>query len=458
MIFSTRYTTFAYVIRIFASFAVKILPQRTMGIHKEMQILSNPLTHFVRHSMTKHFSIIFIAALVIAIPSTLVVAQAPARNTPTMVQSRETTAQRESDTISVVVDGYGKDIDSALQNALRAAVQQAVGTLVSAETLVENDDVVKDKILSFSGGFIKTHRQLGEPKTENGITSVRIAAEVKRNDLNEKLQSAGVVKIAVNPDRLRFEIQKAKINEQSRNDGIEMLQDILEEFPLNVYDISGDFRYDEGTRKIVVDVEIKVNAKKYATFEKEFTDLTAKLGGKRLGTKTMKVIRNQIGHGENTYAYTSVDKLYNSRVEGRQQEKIFCFVASDGWPNFRRAGQDASVTFTDYDVTGEVWGKIRPLFDQKGRKMVIQAVDSKGSVIATGKIIPPMPSTQFSDFYGGDVNIIFPWLHLSANGPNPRETGSFGRNSWPGTPEYTLPVVLDLSPDAKITAVHISME
>ena len=64
--------------------------------------------------------------------------------------------EQTGDTISVVATGIGKDRDEALKSALRAAVEQAVGVLVDAETLVTNDKLVTDKILTFSDGFVQT--------------------------------------------------------------------------------------------------------------------------------------------------------------------------------------------------------------------------------------------------------------------------------------------------------------
>jgi len=105
-------------------------------------------------------------------------------------------------------------------------------------------------------------------------------------------------------------------------------------------------------------------------------------------------------------------------------------------------------------VTEEVWGKIRPLFDQKSRKMVVKAVDSKGSVIASVKVIPPMPSNQFHLSGTGNANFIFPWLNLGV----PGGLGGDDVRAWPGTPDHKIAVPLDISPDAQITTVHISME
>ena len=47
-------------------------------------------------------------------------------------------------TMEVVASGVGLDPDKALKDALMNAVQQVVGAIVDAETLIKNDDIVKD--------------------------------------------------------------------------------------------------------------------------------------------------------------------------------------------------------------------------------------------------------------------------------------------------------------------------
>jgi len=350
------------------------------------------------------------------------------------------------DTIDVTVTGYGKDIEAARENALRAAVQQAVGVLVSAETLVENDEIVTDKILSFSGGFIKSHRQLGEPKTENGLVSIRIYAEVKRNDLNERLRSVGVVKIQTNPDKIAFEIIAAKVKEKSQADGLEMLMDMLEEFPLSIYDISGDVRYDEKTQAVVAEIEIKIDMKKYDTFQKECTDLIIKLGGKRLDASQITVERVEGWGNKNNFVYTGFSNQKFPRDAN--------YIVADKWPNFRRAGQQSPVTFTYYNVPANVCGMMLPMVDSTRRNMVIKAMDSDGNVLATKNINSPMPSMPRGFTLDKGCIYLFPWLLLQ-NG----NTLPYSLRQWPGMPDHTLSVPLkDLPSSARISAVHVSME
>ena len=61
---------------------------------------------------------------------------------------------QDAETVTVLATGYGVDPDAAKKAAGRAAIEQVVGQLVDAETLVENDELVKDCILTHSAAFL----------------------------------------------------------------------------------------------------------------------------------------------------------------------------------------------------------------------------------------------------------------------------------------------------------------
>jgi len=76
----------------------------------------------------------------------------------------------------------------ALQQALRAAVEQGVGTLLDSKTMVENFQVISDKIYSQASGYVNDYKVLSEGVTPDGqMYNVTIQATVStasiKNDL-----------------------------------------------------------------------------------------------------------------------------------------------------------------------------------------------------------------------------------------------------------------------------------
>lgn len=106
-----------------------------------------------------------------------------------------------SDTQEVIAKGVGAIIggdeakarDDALDNALRAAVEQVVGTMVQSETLVKNYMLVEDNIYRQSRGYVQKYEIIGENRRGDNILEVTIRAVVKKGDLKSDLEAIGVL-------------------------------------------------------------------------------------------------------------------------------------------------------------------------------------------------------------------------------------------------------------------------
>jgi|GEM_PF-4055558 len=89
---------------------------------------------------------------------------------------------------TVTVTGFGLTVEEATSNALQAAVRKALGSMISAKTAIANDELIEDRIVVVSGGFVQKHRIIGTPKIDSGIVEVQIEAVVLKNDLTKALQ------------------------------------------------------------------------------------------------------------------------------------------------------------------------------------------------------------------------------------------------------------------------------
>ncbi len=86
------------------------------------------------------------------------------------------------DEATVNAKGFGTDRGTALQDAYRNAVSQAVGTYVSSETSVENFVVIKDAISTKSQGYITSYAVVTEGPA-NGMFQMEINAKVSLSPL-----------------------------------------------------------------------------------------------------------------------------------------------------------------------------------------------------------------------------------------------------------------------------------
>jgi hypothetical protein len=95
--------------------------------------------------------------------------------------------------------GEGPSREQALAIALRSAVEQGVGTFIKSTSMVVDSQLVDDKILSHSKGYITAYKILREGKLGDGY-SVTISATVDTKVLKDDIDALTILrKIVGNP-------------------------------------------------------------------------------------------------------------------------------------------------------------------------------------------------------------------------------------------------------------------
>ena len=106
----------------------------------------------------------------------------------------------------VMVDGIGVDKDSAMRDASRNAVEQVVGTLVNAQTLVSNAMVQLDEIYTKSQGFVTGIEVLSQ-QNEGGMLRIKARVDVN-TDPDAQLMSRLNMIMMLNDPRIAVVILK----------------------------------------------------------------------------------------------------------------------------------------------------------------------------------------------------------------------------------------------------------
>lgn len=134
----------------------------------------------------------------------------------------------DADVKEVMVEGVAainenrKDIarDQAIKDALRKAVEQAVGSFISSETVVENYQVISDRIYSKAEGYISDYKVLRE-KVEDDLYRVLISAKVKMGNIKDDLKAIGIlveymgrprITVLLEDDDIRTAIEEHLVN------------------------------------------------------------------------------------------------------------------------------------------------------------------------------------------------------------------------------------------------------
>lgn len=179
--------------------------------------------------------------------------------------------------VDVVATGYGTTVREATKAALRSAVEAVVGTIVDATTLVENDKLIEDEILTYSAGMVAGAKTIGEPKkSADGIYAVKVKASVKKGVLEEKLRAASAVNVTLDGADLFARMTAAKDN---LSDAEAMIKSVLAKHKDCVVaeaipgkNGKSPIDLDPKTGEVFVNVRVRVDQSKYTQFASEVVE------------------------------------------------------------------------------------------------------------------------------------------------------------------------------------------
>ena len=176
----------------------------------------------------------------------------------------------------VIAEGAGATPDEALKDAFRNAVRQVVGAVVDAETLIKNDEVIDDQILTYSDGFVKKFDEVaGSKKSVGGLHRVKIKAQVERRSVIAKLKSA---KVTVKDLDGKGLFAEAVTSAEAEENSTKLLAKALGDLPkLLTASVSSKPEYDRDKGEVVLNVDVEVDAKSYRDFSGRLQELLKKI-------------------------------------------------------------------------------------------------------------------------------------------------------------------------------------
>ncbi len=242
----------------------------------------------------------------------------------------------------VITSAYGESPEKALENALRNDVEEAVGSLVSSETIIENDEIVKDEVLSYSKGFIKTYKKLSEEK-DDGDYKVSVVAIITQKQLIEKLEATGV-KVEYQTSGMFAQLQAW---DKMKQDEFEMAKKVLTINQDKKYPIAYNFEVSVGTPERSGDyyyIDTKIMAKPNANYEAIISNTKALLNEIAYEAKEYSYFMD-IGHLSSA---GSTSKIPYSAWINVQQEVI---IKKNGKKKVKKNYQRLDLNFPEYEPT-----------------------------------------------------------------------------------------------------------
>jgi hypothetical protein len=184
----------------------------------------------------------------------------------------------------VVVIGYGATESEALKSAFVNAVDQSVGVLISAKLYVENGELIEDKVLALSSGFIESYKHINTERF-HGDYKVTIEAVVKTEAVKAKVTEVFKSEVGIDISEFATAYTKSNRNASAK----EIIQD---EFPKLAEALVDSLRMDIVNVKIesdkatdtvpfTVDLRLSVDKAKYDAVLKELDKHFVQFGAKK---------------------------------------------------------------------------------------------------------------------------------------------------------------------------------
>ncbi len=310
-------------------------------------------------------------------------------------------------------EGVGETPEEARKDAIRDAVRKVTGALVIGTTTVENDKVIKDKVLTYSDGVIvaNSYKEL-ERKKEGDIWRMKISATVINRKLAEKLEDAGFEVRKIYGEGMAAEVLSRV---EARKRATEMLQAALEDIPkvvvaqaakptardydedtgelkLTVQVAADPKRYEEASRRLVAVLEkVRVNERRFTFAAKAGNATTSK--GKGPGTSSVRNTTSK-GKGPGTSSVRNKTKgdttLKIIPVEIQKADDFFGFTLPEekkGWYMWvmTSCSQDYSaVAWNVYQLDCVHKDAIKHLAGKP--TLVVTLLDKEKGVLATKEI------------------------------------------------------------------------
>ena len=203
---------------------------------------------------------------------------------PPQSSSNETASVME-----VIAAGVGLSKEEAQKDAYRNAVRQVVGLYVDSQTLVENDELIEDKILSASNGVVRTAKTIPSSVNEqDGLWRLRARVTVEVTRVTSRLAEAKVIKQKIDGESM---FAKAPSKVEKKQSTEELLKELFAELPNMVkLSLQGAPDYDTNTGELIYTVELTPDIEAYREFLPRLTKALETVAVKRLPDSVVRPV------------------------------------------------------------------------------------------------------------------------------------------------------------------------
>ena len=168
----------------------------------------------------------------------------------------------------IQVEVTAPNFDQAKDSAFKLAIQEALGTFLVTEKVVKFDEIIRDEIVMYSGGYIQDFKIIKENKNSLS-TTLLVDVWVSESKIANRLLNTSVNKGELDGGKLSAQLSTIV---KDKDDAFKLLQIILNDFPSRAFEIDVDrtnFRIS-GKKNSTVEIPIEIRwSQKYLESLKE---------------------------------------------------------------------------------------------------------------------------------------------------------------------------------------------
>ncbi len=280
-------------------------------------------------------------------------------------------------TASILNNDKAMARDVAIQDALRNAVEQVTGAVISSSTVVENAMVVEDNIYSKAKGYVKAYSVLSEGEADGGLSyNVKVKAQVRagaiKEDIGDILRGAGNPRLMVliteqNIGQTQYSgldvnlnVAENAIMENMRNKGFEFVDQETNERNMRKDKALAAMQGDDAAAAFIGDragAEVIITGKSFA---KEASGVSDMLGGMKSMQATVSVKAINTDDGRVLVSKSQSDKtIHIDEVAGGTKaiemaaNKVADYLADEIVKKFTRGSNTVTLNvtgITDYQM------------------------------------------------------------------------------------------------------------
>ena len=323
-------------------------------------------------------------------------------------------AAESAELVTVQAKGQGETVDAAKKDAIRNAIKTAAGELVDAKTLVENDELVSDKILTLSNAMVEKADYGDAVSVGDGLFEVPVKAVVKKGRLNKELEKIGIATGAVSGSSLAASLFSGK--ERVAN-AEKFFAERLKDFPGNVVEAvmltngkgEPDIEIDTDKGHVFANVGLRVNMANYSEWTKQLQEV--------LGAVCLEQEQTNLKFGERPGGTPSLETILSDpmkvRVPGNKTAHVV--VATPTAEKVLRSTWPTTVYWLDE----QIWNAfVKTLFEQYPVSGTIEVVlaDEDGEPVCSKTVsVQVNGSRKLNYFIVGGLGAFVPLQCTSTN-------------------------------------------